>query len=207
MKTNAFVMDLTPRGSSLEAEGARRRFLANVSSNITYISAQVAVTLWLTPYLIGYLGIAGFGMIPLVNSLVSYMAVLTTALNSAVSRFLAIDLGKGDRIAANKTFNTALLGLAGIILFLIPVAFTISLAFPNLFQVPSGWEKDASWLFFIVALAFFTTVMGSNFAVSPFVHSQFLLGNITNLAGLIARVGLIVTLFSMFPARLWYAGG
>jgi membrane protein EpsK len=135
------------------------------------------------------------------------MAVLTTALNSAVSRFLAIDLGKGDISAANKTFNTALLGLVGIILVLSPAIFIGSWAFPSLFQVPSGWEKDASWLFLIVALAFLVTVIGNNFAISPFVHSRFLLGNVVNLAGLLARVGFIVTLFSVFSARIWYAGG
>jgi len=191
----------------LQTDSARQRFLVNVSSNVMFILAQVALTLWLTPYLIGYLGIAAFGMIALVNAITSYMAVFTTALNSAVSRFLAIDLKQGDGIAANKTFNTALLALAGVILVLTPVVITVSLAFPDLFQVPSGWEKDASWLFAIVAVAFFVTVIASNFAVSPFVHSQFVLSNLTNFAGLIARVGFIVTLFSIFQARLWYAGG
>jgi membrane protein EpsK len=199
--------DLIDKRAPLQTDGARQRFLVNVSSNVLLIFAQIAVTLWLTPYLIGYLGIAAFGIIPLVNSVTSYMAVLTTALNSSVSRFLAIDLGQGDRIAANKTFNTALLGLAGIILVLSPAVLIISFTFPDLFQVPPGYEKNASCLFAIVAVAFFVTVVGSNFAVSPFVHSRFLLSNLVNFAGLSARLGFIVILFSIFQAQLWYAGG
>jgi membrane protein EpsK len=56
-------------------------------------------------------------------------------------------------------------------------------------------------------LTSFVTVIGSNFAVSPFIHSQFLLSNAVSLVGLLARIGLIAILFSLLPARLWYAGG
>lgn len=208
MQADTLVKDLERKKADSSGTGsARQRFLVNVSSNVTLISTQAAVNLWLTPYLIGHLGIAAFGIISLASSIVSYMSVLTTALNSAVSRFLAIDLEQGDRLAANKTFNTALFSIFGAIVTLSPVVLAILLAFPHIFDVPSGWEKDASWLFAIVAIAFFVTVIGSNFAVSPFVHSQFLLSNIVNFAALLARIGFIVTLFSLLRARLWYAGG
>jgi membrane protein EpsK len=150
---------------------------------------------------------AAFGMIPLVNAIIAYMSVLTTALNSAVSRFLTIDLEHGDRRAANKTFNTALFGIFGIVVAVSPVVLMIALAFPAMFDVPPGWEKDTSRLFATVAISFFVTVIGSNFALAPFVHSQFLLSNITNFAGLLTRIGLIVALFSIVSPRLWYVGG
>lgn len=192
--------------SALGLEGARSRFFVNVSSNVALIAFQSITTLWLTPYLIGHLGIAAFGMIPLANSLVSYLSVLTSALNSAVSRFLAIDLERGDHSAANKTFNTALFGILGTTAVLTPIALITSLAFPYLFNVPAGWETDATWLFATVASAFFITVIASNFEVTPFIHSRFLWSNIVNSAGLLARITLIVILFSLFPPRLWYAG-
>lgn len=207
MKAEMSTYELENRESSLQTEEARKRFLVNVSSNASFILTQTVVTLWLTSFLVRHLGIAAFGMIPLVVSLTTYMSVLTTALNNAVSRFLAIDLGEGDKVAANKTFNTALLGTAGIVLILSPPVLFMSWAFPHLFNVPGGWGKDASWLFAIVAIGFFVTVIGSTFGVSPFVHSQFLLRNIANFAGLLARVGLIIILYSFFRARLWYAGG
>jgi len=211
MKPDALVQDLIEVGEraprTLGIERARKKFLLNAASNAGFIAVQVVANLWLTPFLIGYLGIAAFGMIPLVNSITAYMSILTTALDTALSRFLVIDLERGDARLANKTFNTALFGLIGIILALSPVVVALSLAFPTLFNVPRGWEVDASWLFALVALTSFVTVVGSNFAVSPFIHSQFLLSNTVSLVGLLARIGLIVILFSLLPARLWYAGG
>lgn len=196
----------TSRSQLVGLSEARKRFLVNVFSNVTLVLVQAVSNLWLTPYLIGYLGIAVFGMVPLVNSIVSYIAVFTNALSSAVSRFLAIDLEQDDNDAANKTFNTALFGVFAALTGLAPVIAIVALRFSNLFEVPPGWEGDASWLFVIVAFAFFVSVTRSIFAVSPFVHSRFLLSNLVDLAGLLAKIGLIVVLFSLLPARLWYAG-
>jgi O-antigen/teichoic acid export membrane protein len=202
----SFEKALKVKGGSLETGTARRGFLVNVSSNAIFIAAQAIVTLWMTPFLISQLGIAAYGMIPLATTVTSYMAIFITAVNSAVSRFLAIDLGQGDKVAANKTFNTALFGLIGIIVALVPAVAATSMAFPAIFKVPSGWERDASWLFAIVASAFFVTVIGGIFGLSPFVYSRFLLSNIVNLAGLLARLGITVVLFTAFQAHLWYAG-
>jgi O-antigen/teichoic acid export membrane protein len=196
----------SPAKQAPAIRGAREWFWLNVSSSLALTPVQAAVGLWLTPYLIGYLGIAAYGMVPLVNSLTSYLAVFTSAFTSSTSRFLTIDLGRSDAVNARRTFNTALFSVAGVCLALTPVALVISLVLPHLFDVPPGWESDTSWLFATVAIAFFLTVLGSIFALSPFAHNRFFMSNAVNLAALITRIGFIVTVFTLFTARLWYAG-
>jgi membrane protein EpsK len=203
----SFEKDLRVKGGSVETGTARQGFLVNVSSNLAFTAVQAVAYLWFTPFLIGYLGIAAYGMVPLVNSLVISMAILATAQYSTVSRFLAIELEQGDRLGANKTFNTALCAIVAACLALSPLILLISLNFPMIFDVPPGWEKDASWLFAIVAVGFFVTVIGNNFGVSPFIHSRFLSINVVNFVALLARIGFVVILFSLFRARLSYVGG
>jgi O-antigen/teichoic acid export membrane protein len=211
MQPDAVVKDLRDTRESsartLGIESARKGFLVNVSSNIAFMAIQAVVSLWFTPYLIGHLGIAVYGMVPLVNSVTAYMQIFTRSLNAAVTRFLTIDLEKGDKLTANKTFNTALFGLLGVIVALSPVVLALSLAFPYIFDVPPGWERDVRWLFAAVAVAFFVSVIGSNFAVSSFAHSQFLLRNVVEFAALLARIGFVVALFSLLSPRLWHIGG
>ncbi len=192
---------LPPRTSS-----ARKNFALNVISNVAFQGVHTVVALWMTPFLISYLGIAAFGMIPLANTVTAYMGVFTTSLNLAISRFMAIELGAGDDVSANKTFNTAFFTLLGIIITLIPVAIIISIFFSSLFQIPLGWERDASWLFALVVAAFFLSVITGMFGLSPFIHSRFLLSNTVNILGLIARIVLVLILFSAFKAHLWFAG-
>jgi membrane protein EpsK len=203
-ETQKSQLEQTPLSPSLSI--ARKRFILNVLSNVAYIGAQAVLTLWMTPYLIGYLGIAAYGMIPLAQNLVSYTSVLTTALNTAVSRFLTIELEQRQLHAANKTFNTALFTILGLFLFLTPAILATALAFPNIFNIPPGWEKDTSWLFILMAFTFFVSVTGGVFSVSAFVYSEFLKYNLANIIGLLSRVGCLVILFSFFSPQLWYAG-
>lgn len=202
-KNNNIEPSLLPPRMSV----ARKQFVLNILSNVAYQGVYIAVSLWMTPFLISYLGIAAFGMIPLVNIVASYMGVFTDALNIAVSRFLAIDIGGGNDEAANKTFNTALFGLIGIIVALTPVSIAVSIFFSSLFQVPLGWEKDVSWLFAMVAVAFFVSVISGVFSLSPFIHSRFLLSNIVNMISLVARVGVVFVLYTSLQTHIWYAGG
>jgi membrane protein EpsK len=194
------------QGSSSKISSARRGFLVNVTSNIVLMLIQSLVSLWFTPYLIKHLGIAVYGMIPLANMITSYLEVITSSFSAAVSRFLTIDLELGDAQSANRTFNTALFGITGGILALSPIVVLIAIAFPLLFNVPSGWESDASWLFASVATAFFISVFAGIFAVSSFVHSKFFLRNVVRILAIIVRISSVVTLFSLFLPRLWFVG-
>ncbi len=185
---------------------AHNRLMLNILSNVAYTGIQALANLWLTPFLIGCIGIAAYGMIPLTNSLVAYAAILTTSLDSSVSRFLSIELEKKDYRAANKVFNSALFSLMGAIAALTPVIIVASIFFPVLFKVPTGSERDASWLFILTAITFFTTVLGGNFSVTPFLKSQFVRINSVNFLGLVIKIGLIILLYSVLPNFLWYAG-
>lgn len=207
MRTDVETLEQGPRPDSrLGTEKARKRFIINVCSNLAYIGAQTAATLWLTPFLIGHLGIAAFGVIALANSIVSYLSILTTALYSAVSRFLAIELERGDAYAANKTFNTALFAMVGVFAALSPLILFVAIRFPSLFGLPSSLAADAGWLFATLVVAFFVTIITSIFAVSAFAYSQFVLSNAAYFCGLLARISLIIALFSVLPPRLWYIG-
>jgi membrane protein EpsK len=197
-------MEQTPHSIGLTS--ARKHFIVNILSNAAYIGTQAVFTFWMTPYLIGFMGMAAYGMVPFTQNIVSYTAVLTTALNNAVTRFLTIQLEKGQYEEANKTFNTALFSVLALFILLTPATLVMALAFPNIFNIPAGWETETSWLFILMALNFIISVTGGYFSVSTFVHSEFLKFNLANFAGLFSRICCLVVLFSLFSPHLWYAG-
>lgn len=188
------------------ALSADNHLVSNVFSNVVYTVIAALVNLWLTPYLIAHIGMAAFGMIPLTNSIVAYAAVFTTAIYNSVSRFLAIEIEKKNTRKANKVFNTAMFSLVGIICALSPIVLILAIFFPALFNVPAGWEVDSCWLFILTAAAFFITLLGSIFSVSPFLKSQFVLINGINFLGLTVKIGLIVLVYSLLTRHLWFVG-
>jgi membrane protein EpsK len=185
---------------------ARQRLPINVLSKVIWLVLNVIVGMWYTPYLIGHLGVAVYGLVPLASSVTSYMSVLTTGLNNAIGRFLTIDLARGDADAANRTFNTAIVGSLIVVTILVPVALIVSWLAPQIFKVPPGSERDVQWLVLLAAMAFLTTTFASSFAVSSYAHYRFDLRLLVNVVRLVARVGSIVLLFTVLSPQLWQVG-
>ena len=110
-----------------------RRFTTNVISNLALLVLNVVLGIWFTSYLIGELGVALFGFITLATSMTIYMGIITTSLNSALGRFLTIDLSKGNHEQANLTFNSAFWASTLIALGLIPMILVVAWFAPVFF--------------------------------------------------------------------------
>jgi len=185
---------------------ARRRLPVNVLSNMTWMAVNVVVGLWYTPFLISKLGVAVYGLVPLASSITNYLALLTDGFNSAVNRFLQIELAREDAEGANRVFNTSVAGALVILAVIIPIAILAAWFAPQVFQVPSGHEYDAQWLVLLTMLAFAAAFLAGSFAVSSFSAHRFDLRLYVNTICLVARIGSVVVMFAVFSAHLWQVG-
>lgn len=159
------------------------------------------------PFFISNLGIAAYGLIPLMTSITGYVAIVVQSLNTAVSRFLTVDLHKEDYVAANKTFSTSFFGLSAAILLMIPMILIVARFIPSLFHVPAGQERDAIILFLGVCAAFLIRSWAGNFTVQLFAYNRLDLQNLVNLVNLVVQIGLIFVSFSLFGPDLALVGG
>src|SRR5438445_11384665 len=88
----------------------RGRHVVNLCANLGQLGLSLVIGVWYVPFLVRHLGPAAYGLIPLSSALTSYMALITLALNSAVSRYLTISLEKDEHERANLIVNTSLWG-------------------------------------------------------------------------------------------------
>lgn len=192
--------------SQQDTQGFSEQLPINLIANIANFILNIIIGILLVPFFIGTLGVAAYGLIPLATSLTSYVTILTDSLNVAVSRFLTVDLHKGNYGIANKTFNTAVFGLSGVVLMLIPVVVILSYLAPRIFNVPAGQEFDVVLLFLGVLSAFLIRSWSSNFTVTLFAHNRLDLQNLLYAVCTILQVSSIVLLFTVFSPRLSYVG-
>ena len=185
---------------------ARQRMPANMVANIGWLVLNVLVNFFYVPFLIGNLGVAAYGLVPLAASLNKYMVVLTQGFNSSVSRYLTIDLSRQDDEAANETFNTGVAAGTLIAIGFIPIALIIAWLAPKIFDIPIGFESSAQWMIALSLFAFVVTMFASSFAVSSFALHRFDLRFLVNSARLLSEVGLVILLFYLFTAQLWEVG-
>jgi membrane protein EpsK len=183
---------------------AQGRFVVNVGSNVCYAVLNTAVMVWYVPFLLHHLGVAAFGMISLANSLVMYAAIISTGLDVAIGRFLAIDLNRGDDVGANRTFNTALaLSLAACAILALPAGI-VTYFFPVLFKIPAGQELATQFLFASVCVTTLAAIISGNFGVASLISHRFDLRNIVRSLTSLSRAGVSALCFMIWTANLWY---
>ncbi|MBN1458142.1 MAG: oligosaccharide flippase family protein [Armatimonadetes bacterium] len=182
------------------------RFRVNLAANLVNFLVNLAIGFWFVPYLVHNLGVAAYGLIPLATTVTSYMGLLTTALNGAVGRFLLIALDHGDHEAANRVFNTSLLGSAGLVAVLVGPAVWLASHADWFFDVPVGYTDQFVWLFYCTVGVFLLTTLTSSFSLSSYVCNRFDLSNAVSIGSNLVRIGLVVLLFSLVTPAVMHVG-
>jgi membrane protein EpsK len=189
-----------------QLQEAKKRLILNVGSNILFIGVTTAINIWLTPYLIKNLGLAVYGMIPLIISLASYFDLISISLSSTVVRFTTIHLGRNELEQSNIYFNTALFSIM-LLCTLITIPLTICSAFIiQLFNIPQGYENESVLLFVLIIGSSVITVIASPFQVSTFATHRFDLDNSRKIFSKLVQVAVIVICFNYFSKSLRYIG-
>ena len=199
------------RGIRQESASPKKRsplkqFLPNLMANGGIFVLNVLIGMWYTPYLIRHLGVAVYGLVPLANSLTSYLSLITLSLNGAAGRFLTIDLEKGDDISANRTFNTVLLGNLGLVIIALPLVIVLVLNVQRWFDIPAGQEMYAQYLLAATLVAYLLTMVRSSFSVSSWARNRFDLRNIIIAIYQLTRVAIVVGIFRLTQPLLWHVG-
>lgn len=190
----------------LTKRNLRKQFLPNLIANGGVFVLNVLLGIWYTPYLIRYLGVAAYGLVPLANSLTSYLSLISLSLNGAAGRFLTIDLEKQDTVSANRTFNTVLMGNLALVVLALPIVLVLVLNVQWWFDIPTGQETYAQWLFAATLIAYLLTMVQSSFSVSSWARNRFDLRNIVVAIHHLARVGIVVVVFALARPLLWHVG-
>lgn len=200
------VAEGKPAAENRRLSEARRRLPVNIMSNAAWMLIQTLVNLWYTPFLIAHLGVAVYGLIPLVTSIANYLSLLTDGFNSAISRFLQIALAREDSTEMNRVFNTGVAGALTIFTIFLPVSLLLSWLTPRVFNVPTGHEQDAQLLVLLTILAFAVSCFSSIFAVSSYSLSRFDLRLLVNIFRVVVQMGCLVLMFALLRPQLWQVG-
>jgi len=178
----------------------------NFTTNMISLVASSAIALWLTPYLIGRLGVEVYGVVPLFTSSMVYLSLITTVLASAVSRFVSLSYYKGDIQSAKTYLASSFWGLIGLsaIVFLGSLVFSFFLN--NVFNIPSGYENQTRWLFILIVCSTLLSAINSTYGVSLFILHKFYWSDIFNIISKVLQVVVIVLGFRYVSASLVFVG-
>jgi O-antigen/teichoic acid export membrane protein len=170
----------------------KRDILRNVGSSWVSLGITILVAIFLSPYVLHRLGDDAFGLWVLVVSLTGYYGMFDLGIRSSIIRYVAKYTATGDREELTRLVNTALFCYGGIGLVCFAITVVGAVYIHRLFNVPSGFLRDARLLFLMVgtsvALGFPLGVFGGILEGLQ----RFYLLNFTTIAYTLSRAALVV---------------
>ena len=176
----------------------------NLIANIFSFLFTFLLGFFLTPYIVKTLGADAYGFVSLADNIVNYMSLATVALNSMAARFVAIKVHQGNLNEANRYFSSVFFAnIITSVLLLIPSTLII-IFLENLINIPNNLITDVKILLTLVFFNFFISLITSIFNVTVLIKNKLYLSSLRGIEGAILRCLILILLFSLLPAKIYY---
>lgn len=184
--------------------GDKKKFALNFTAQLAVLGSQFIISFVLTPIVLQKLGDEAYGFVGLVNNFVSYVAIITAALNAMASRFITVSYHADkkrdtEEYYSSVFFSNCIMGTAvliGSIFLAANIESLVSVA-PELV---ADLRITVLLAFLNAAVSLLTVVFGA----AAFIKNELYLNSIGQLLGSVLRVGFLLALFWLALPHMWY---
>ncbi len=189
-----------------EKQVSKKQISINMIANILSYSSNLVISFVLTPFLINSLGKDVYSFYPLANNFVSYLSIITSALNTMASRYITIEITKGNLTETNKFYSSVLASNVVIsAMIMIPMAFII-MFLDSFLHIPINSLAAIRTMFILVFASAIVNIVGSIFGIATFAKNRIDLRSINEVVCAMLRLGLYVLFYTLFQASIIYIG-
>ncbi len=184
--------------------GDNRQLSRNMIYNIMLFVINLGISFFLTPYIVNNIGREAYGFIPLINNMIGYTSIITTAVGSMAGRFITMRLYKDDYEGASYYFNSVF--LANIVLSAIfTVLSIITICYlPHILNIPDYLLSDVKWLFVFTVLSMLLGLSTGILGCGCMIKNKIDVSVSRSLIQNAVRVGLILLLFACLKPSIVY---
>ena len=181
-----------------------KRFILNLIAQAVVFCINLIINVFLTPYIIQNLGMEAYGFIGLVNNFVSYLSVVTVALNSLAGRFITLAYYKKEEDRVQQYYTSVFLAnvfLGGLIFGL---SIVLCVYIHHLINVPVNLVFDLRITIILAFLNAAISLVSVVFSVSTFIKNKLYYTSLAQMLGHMLRLTIILSAFAFFTAHMWY---
>lgn len=183
----------------------KKTFINLVATALAF-SISIGINFFLTPYIVGAVGVAAYGFVALANDFIAYVSIVALALNSMAGRFITIAMHQGDNLAAREYYASTIgaNALLAAIIFMLALPFIYVL---DLFlNIPAELLTDVRALFALTLVNFLINMVLAVVGVAYIIENRLYLQSLVQIRANVIRAGLLIALFYFLPAHIAYLG-
>jgi O-antigen/teichoic acid export membrane protein len=133
----------------------------------------MAISLYTSRVILDALGVNDYGIYNIVGGFVSMFALVSSALTSACTRFLNVEIGRGDSKGKSNVFSTAVLIQCSLAVIVALIGETIGLWYVNNVMVLSPERlNSANWCFQFSVISFCLNLVSVPYSASIVAHEK-----------------------------------
>lgn len=171
-----------------------------IIKNTLYLYVRIGVTILLglfsTRIVLSVLGESDYGTYTVVGSFVSMFTILNSILQSGTRRFLALNIGKGDKDLLQRTFSTAFVIHLGIALIVGVLLETFGLWYINNFlNVPPDRMFAANVIFQFSVVTCMLQITQTPYVAAVTAHEKFNIYAYMSIFDIVAKIAVLLFLF------------
>ena len=176
----------------------------NLISNFVAFIVSTAIGLVLSPFIIENLGSESYAFVKLANDFISYISLISIAINSMASRFISISYMRGDTEEACKYYSSVyyadiILSISIFVLGLVAIIFL-----DKIIEIPVNLLAEVKIVFLLVLINFVITMYFTVYSVGIFIKNKLYLTSLRNIESGLFRVLFLFGLFYFFVPHIYY---
>lgn len=167
---------------------------------------NLLINLVLTPFITDTVGTEAYGFVSLAKNCAQYATIITVALNSFASRYIALEFHNGNLAQSNVYFSSVFWGDFAIGSIIVAAAFGFIGFLEYIFVVPEAILTDVKILFIFVFINFWITTVFTVFSSSAYIKNKLDISGIFKGLSYVAEAIVLLALYAFLPEKIFYVG-
>lgn len=167
----------------------------------------MCITLYTSRVILRELGVDDYGIYQAVGGFVAMFAVISSALSSAISRFITFEIGHGDQDKLKRIFSTSVNILVLLALIIAVLAEIVGIWFINhKMQIPTGREIATAWVLHASVFSFCVNLISVPYNALIIAHEHMKAFAYFGLFEAIAKLLICLSIaYAPIDKLVWYA--
>ena len=183
-----------------------KRLVVTLMSTSLATVMSFVVSFFLTPFITSKLGTEAYGFVTLSKNFVSYAVIVSTALDSYATRYIAMEYHNKNFQKANNYVSSTFYGDVIIASSIVGIGFFFVLFMDRFLNISPELVLSVKLLFLLVFINFFLTTVKTVFNSTAYIKNRLDINGFVRFWGYIVEILLYIIVFCFFPPQVWYVG-
>ncbi len=184
--------------------GENHQLAKNSVFNLASFLINLFISFFFTPYLIKEVGKESYSFFPLVNNIINYSTIITTAVGGMAGRFVTLKLYQHDMNGVNYYYNSVLLANWILSIFFTILSCICIVYLPEILTIPKTMVTEVKVLFLFACASMIIGLATNILGLGTFIKNRLDISASRTVIANLFRVGMILLLFSCFKPSIVY---